>query len=73
MFLLNLVVSLRRRRVAGADPWDGPSLEWATTSPPPAHNFDALPPIRSYAPMMDVREALASAAPPASGPQEVTT
>jgi cytochrome c oxidase subunit 1 len=57
IFLVNVVVSLRHRREAGPDPFGGPSLEWATSSPPPPHNFDALPPVRSYAPMFDVREA----------------
>ena len=28
---------------AGNDPWDGRTLEWATSSPPPVHNFDAQP------------------------------
>jgi cytochrome c oxidase subunit 1 len=42
---------------AGADPWGGQTLEWATTSPPPLHNFDALPEIRSGTPLMDLRRA----------------
>jgi cytochrome c oxidase subunit 1 len=57
VFLINLVVSLRTRIPAGADPWLGHTLEWATSSPPPPHNFDGpLPPIRSYAPLLDLRE-----------------
>ena len=44
-----------RGRTAGADPWGGQTLEWATTSPPPRHNFDALPEIRSATPLLDVR------------------
>jgi cytochrome c oxidase subunit I len=55
VFLLNIAVSLRRRRAAGPDPWDGQTLEWATTSPPPRHNFDSLPAIRSFAPLLDLR------------------
>jgi cytochrome c oxidase subunit I len=57
VFLINVFVSLRRRVPAGDDPWLGHTLEWATTSPPPSLNFEApLPPIRSYAPLLDVRE-----------------
>jgi cytochrome c oxidase subunit I len=56
VFIANLVVSLRSRREAGDDPWEGQTLEWATSSPPPRLNFNALPPIRSYAPLLDLRE-----------------
>jgi cytochrome c oxidase subunit 1 len=57
VFLTNVWVSLRRRQLAGDDPWLGHTLEWATTSPPPPLNFESpLPPIRSYAPLLDLRE-----------------
>jgi cytochrome c oxidase subunit 1 len=57
VFLVNVSLSLRRRVVAGDDPWLGHTLEWATTSPPPALNFERpLPPIHSYAPLLDLRE-----------------
>jgi len=55
-FLWNVWRTLRGRRgrVAGPNPWGGHTLEWATTSPPPPHNFDApLPPIRSNRPVWD--------------------
>jgi len=39
VFLVNAVMSLSRGRIAGANPWRALTLEWATTSPPPAHNF----------------------------------
>jgi cytochrome c oxidase subunit 1 len=56
VFLINVLVSLRTRRLAGNDPWLGHTLEWATSSPPPPHNFDAaLPPIKSYSPLLDLR------------------
>jgi cytochrome c oxidase subunit 1 len=55
VFLWNLYVSLRRREPAGDDPWEGHSLEWATTSPPPRYNFRSLPPITSHAPLLDRR------------------
>jgi cytochrome c oxidase subunit 1 len=55
-FLVNAVASLRHRVPAGDDPWLGQTLEWATSSPPPRFNFDRpLPPIRSYAPLLDLR------------------
>ena len=41
----------------GRQPWGGQTLEWATTSPPPRHNFAALPPVRSFAPLLDARRA----------------
>ena len=60
VFLVNVVVSLRRRHPAGADPWQGHTLEWATSSPPPPLNFESpLPPIHSYAPLLDLRQATA--------------
>lgn len=55
-FVVNAVLSLRRRVPAPADPWGGHTLEWATTSPPPRYNYTALPPIKSVAPLWDLRE-----------------
>ena len=55
VLLVNLVRSWRRGTVAGDDPWEGYTLEWATTSPPPPHNFDRpLPPITSERPLFDL-------------------
>ncbi|CFN80658.1 cytochrome ubiquinol oxidase subunit I [Bordetella pertussis] len=45
-FLIQLVVSYRRRealRDDTGDPWDGRTLEWSTSSPPPAYNFAFTP------------------------------
>ncbi len=45
--------SVRKGEVAGDNPWDGQTLEWACSSPPSEHNFEALPPIRSERPLWD--------------------
>jgi cytochrome c oxidase subunit 1 len=53
-FLVNQWISWRRPIPAGDNPWDGHALEWATSSPPPHHNFHFLPPIRSERPTWDM-------------------
>jgi cytochrome c oxidase subunit 1 len=55
LFVANIIISARRRVPAGNDPWDANTLEWATTSPPPEHNFESLPPIRSPRPLWDLK------------------
>jgi heme/copper-type cytochrome/quinol oxidase subunit 1 len=62
VFFVNVRRSLRRRREAGDDPWEANTLEWATTSPPPPHNFDSLPRIRSNRPVYDARVARTASA-----------
>jgi cytochrome c oxidase subunit I len=52
----NLLVSCFRGPRVGNDPWDGATLEWATTSPPPAYNFVVIPAISSPYPMWDERD-----------------
>jgi len=43
---------------AGHDPWAGATLEWFALSPPPPHNFDAVPDVRSAEPLHDIRESV---------------
>jgi cytochrome o ubiquinol oxidase subunit I len=57
--VVQFVVSIRRReelRDATGDPWDGRSLEWATTSPPPAFNFAVLPDVRGAEAYWDMKQ-----------------
>ena len=57
--LVNALTSLRGGPPAGHDPWGGETLEWFTLSPPPPHNFDVLPDVRSDQPLRDIRDAIA--------------
>ncbi|PRI11302.1 cytochrome c oxidase subunit I [Leucobacter massiliensis] len=55
-FLVNVYVTARRApKVTVDDPWGtGRSLEWATSCPPPRHNFTSIPRIRSESPAFDL-------------------
>jgi cytochrome c oxidase subunit 1 len=52
LFVVNIIYSWKKYP-AGDNPWDGHTLEWFTTSPPPHHNFYRLPQIRSERPTWD--------------------
>jgi cytochrome c oxidase subunit 1 len=51
----NIIHSVRKGALAGDDPWDAWTLEWATTSPPPEYNFVVLPEVRSSRPLWDLK------------------
>ena len=61
LLLAALAAARGRGREAGADPWSGHTLEWATASPPPRHNFDDVPEVTSASPLFDRRTASAPA------------
>jgi cytochrome o ubiquinol oxidase subunit 1 len=56
--VVQLVVSIRSResrRDLSGDPWNGRTLEWSTTSPPPAYNFAALPQVQALDAFWDMK------------------
>jgi cytochrome c oxidase subunit I len=63
--VVNVLWSLKNGRKAGNDPWQGNTLEWFTSSPPPPNNFDVVPRVRSVEPMKDIRREVAAASVPA--------
>jgi cytochrome c oxidase subunit I len=58
LFLWNVLSSLRGGALAGDNPWDAGTLEWATPSPPPPHNFDRIPFVTSREALWAERESL---------------
>jgi len=54
VLLWNIWITLRRGEPAGDNPWNAWTLEWATTSPPPEHNFDQVPPVNGRRPLWDL-------------------
>jgi hypothetical protein len=55
VFIANVIWSLLRGEEAGPNPWDGPTLEWATESPPPPYNFARIPIVGSRHPLWEDR------------------
>ncbi|MCB0866224.1 MAG: cbb3-type cytochrome c oxidase subunit I [Solirubrobacterales bacterium] len=58
--MINAAISYNKGVEVGPDPWHGSTLEWFTPSPPPVHNFDLVPDVRSTEPLNDIREAIRS-------------
>ncbi|QEE28896.1 cytochrome c oxidase subunit I [Terriglobus albidus] len=55
IFAFNFVRSYFRGKIAGDDPWDAWTLEWTTSSPPPAYNFEQTPEVHSRRPLWDLK------------------
>src|SRR3979409_1704108 len=59
-FIIQLVVSYRKReslRDTTGDPWDGRTLEWSTSSPPPAYNFAFTPVVHDNDTWADMKKS----------------
>jgi cytochrome c oxidase subunit I len=55
LLIVNVLWSRRRGALAGANPWDAPTLEWATSSPPAPYNFAVIPTVGSRHPLWESR------------------
>jgi cytochrome c oxidase subunit 1 len=64
-FVHNFFWSLRKGEIAGDDPWDGRTLEWSISSPPPEYNFAVIPTVSGRDPFWETKMA-------AGGDQSVT-
>jgi cytochrome c oxidase subunit 1 len=51
VFIWNVILAMRREKTATDNPWDAGTLEWATSSPPPEHDFDHIPQVRARDPL----------------------
>ena len=68
IFVINVLYSRKRGELAGPDPWDGNSLEWSVSSPPPPYNFERIPEVHSREPWKDMKLADRTAPPATPAP-----
>jgi cytochrome c oxidase subunit 1/cytochrome c oxidase subunit I+III len=55
LLIYNVIRSVRHGPTAPPNPWDAPTLEWATSSPPPPYNFAVIPVVASRHPLWEDR------------------
>ena len=55
LFFINVAKSWKGGAIAGANPWDAPTLEWSVSSPPPPYNFAVIPTVASRHPLWERR------------------
>jgi cytochrome c oxidase subunit I len=58
LFLVNTILSAARGAIAGDDPWNAGTLEWATASPPPPYNFSRIPFVTHREPLWNNRDGM---------------
>ncbi len=61
--ILQLIVSIKERKKntdTTGDPWNGRTLEWSTTSPPPVYNFAVIPTVQTRDPFWEMKQTGAS-------------
>jgi cytochrome c oxidase subunit 1 len=58
LFFFDAIRSARTGLPAGPNPWDAPTLEWATSSPPPSYNFSRIPLVNGPYPLWEQPETL---------------
>jgi cytochrome c oxidase subunit 1 len=69
VFIWNIIRTRTKGKIAGDNPWQGATLEWATSSPPAVYNFAQIPTVHSRLPLWNEPESVAQKAP--SGPIHV--
>jgi cytochrome c oxidase subunit I+III len=58
LFFVDAIRSARYGLPGGPNPWDAPTLEWATSSPPPSYNFLHIPVVNGSNPLWEQKEEL---------------
>jgi cytochrome c oxidase subunit I+III len=58
VFFIDAIRAARRGAPAGNNPWDAPTLEWATSSPPPSYNFLHIPVVSGPNPLWETPDLL---------------
>jgi cytochrome c oxidase subunit 1 len=59
VFFVDAIRSAWQGEPAGDNPWDAPTLEWATSSPPLSYNFVFIPVVEGSNPLWERRDTLA--------------
>jgi cytochrome c oxidase subunit I+III len=62
VFFVDAIRAARSGAVAGDNPWGAPTLEWATSSPPPSYNFMHIPVVSGSNPLWETSDQLSVAA-----------